>query len=167
MTKPTAPKKRNLIIFVEDDQEVSGSLVGALNETKEYEVRLIENGAEAFNYLKELASEECERAILLTDNRLPGKTGIEILEELNQENLGLPSVLLSGSADSVRQRVAKIPHCVALQKPAEGELIIESLNKMVESFEQAQLPTPTLSEFSTQKKATTSKDIVPGGGKLK
>lgn len=86
--------RKNVIIAIDDDPLILNSLASVLKE--EYSVRLFTSGRAALDFL-----DEHEADLILLDNRMPGMTGFEVLEEL-QYDLSLreiPVIFLTGSDD--------------------------------------------------------------------
>ncbi|MEK6556288.1 MAG: response regulator, partial [Bdellovibrionota bacterium] len=90
MTAKTGPKK---ILIVEDDQSVMEIVFEALKST--YTIEAASSADEAYEKLKSF-----QPHLVLTDNDMPGITGIEMLKSLRQQQNYVTVIFLSGRTDS-------------------------------------------------------------------
>lgn len=88
-------KKRKpfTVFIVEDDEAVRASLVEALQEQK-IAARDYMTAMEFYRDYREPTP-----GVLILDLRLPGMSGMELQEKLNDEGFDLPVVMISGHAD--------------------------------------------------------------------
>jgi CheY-like chemotaxis protein len=92
------------ILIVEDQREVSRLLRSAL-ETLDGDLEVVEipSGEEAILY-----SSRNQVDLLVTDYRLPGMTGIELMRKVQKNNHQVKIILVTGQTDPwIRQEVAK------------------------------------------------------------
>lgn len=89
------PRKRKpfTAFLVEDDQAVRKALVTALEERK-IDVRDYMTAMEFYRDYREPVP-----GVLILDLRLPGMSGAELQDKLNEEEFDLPIVMISGHAD--------------------------------------------------------------------
>jgi len=84
----------NFIVYVVDDDEaVRDSLTFTLNAS-DIDVSAYET---ALEFLKD--AENLRRGLVITDVRMPGMTGLELVGELKQMGVKLPVIVLTGHAD--------------------------------------------------------------------
>ncbi len=95
LTEFQQPKKRRpfTVFLIEDDQAVRASLVEALGEFK-ITVRDYMTAMEFYRDYREPVP-----GVLILDLRLPGMSGVELQEKLNEDGFELPVVMISGHAD--------------------------------------------------------------------
>ncbi len=95
LTEFQQPKKRRpfTVFLIEDDQAVRASLVEALGEYK-ITVRDYMTAMEFYRDYREPVP-----GVLILDLRLPGMSGVELQEKLNEDGFELPVVMISGHAD--------------------------------------------------------------------
>jgi DNA-binding NtrC family response regulator len=101
-----------MVLLADDDPQVRHVCSMAL--TREgLSVKVVPNGGDAWRAL-ELA----EYDLLITDNDMPGLTGVEIIGRLRSAHRETPVVLISGtlSAEGLC-RDARFPECAFLLKP--------------------------------------------------
>lgn len=62
------------------------------------------------------------------DQAMPGMTGLQVLEQMQQAGLRMPSILLTGSGSRAMERKAKgLGAFMYLDKPVEGERLLEAV----------------------------------------
>ncbi len=117
-------KKIPLIIIVDDDEEVRESLVTLLDllEFKTVTYCTGEEFLENHNF--------DENVCVLLDYRLPGQSGVEILETLAGQNILVPVILISGQLkEGIRNRALKAGAFAVLDKPLLHDLLLETIEK--------------------------------------
>ena len=112
---------KSLIAVVDDDAAQRQLLANAL-ERAGYAVRLCPNGEEAL-----LAAPDC--ALMLLDVRMPGMSGLEVLERVKRQLPALPVILLTAFID-VRDAVAAIKTGALdyLEKPVDLDELIAAVD---------------------------------------
>ncbi len=113
-----------LVIGVDDDVRVRES-IARLVKSAGYDALMFAS-AEAV-----LTSGALERAAcLITDVRMPGMDGLELLRRAKAESPGLPVIFISGNADDeVRHRAIREGAVEFLQKPFDGEHLLLAIDK--------------------------------------
>ena len=85
----------NRILFVDDERNVLDGLKRMLyNLRKDWDMKFVSSGAEALQCLSESPFD-----VLVTDVRMPGMSGIELLEEVVKRHPQVIRMVLSGTAD--------------------------------------------------------------------
>lgn len=82
------------VVHVIDDDEAVRDAVGFLVRSTGHSVRTYDNADAFLAHLDQL-----EPGCVLTDVRMPGMTGIELMHRLNELNAGLPVVVMTGHGD--------------------------------------------------------------------
>jgi DNA-binding NtrC family response regulator len=80
------------ILYVDD--EINNLVAFKANFRRDYKIFTTENADEAMNFLRENKIQ-----IVITDQRMPGKTGVEFLEEVIKEFPDPIRILLTGYSD--------------------------------------------------------------------
>ena len=80
-------------VLVVDDEESMRRFLSILLEKEGYEVTLASNGEEALGKLQEGSFH-----LLITDLRMPGMSGVELLEKVQADEPNLPVVILTAYA---------------------------------------------------------------------
>ncbi|GAA2122770.1 FAD-dependent oxidoreductase [Nocardioides bigeumensis] len=93
---------RPTILTVDDDEPVSAALARDLRTRYGKEFRIIRatSGQEALDILTELALRTRPVALIVTDQRMPGMTGIELLAEAGSKAPGAKNLLMTAYADT-------------------------------------------------------------------
>ncbi len=112
--EPELPRGTEMILVVEDDKILRGLAVKLLREGG-YRVVEAEDAEDA---LRTLSSTDIEIDLLLTDIVMPGKTGVELLEQAKDIRQDLRVVFMSGYAgDLVTQHGVVVQEHSFLEKP--------------------------------------------------
>src|SRR3954452_21734559 len=95
MAKPT-------IVAVDDDAAVSRAIVRDLRERygADYRILRATSGDEALVLMKELALKDRPLALVVSDQRMPGMTGIELLGRVREASSDTKLLLLTAYADT-------------------------------------------------------------------
>ena len=115
--------KRPIIAVVDDDSAVCGSLKFAL-ELEGFAVRTYNSGAELLH-----ADELMDCNCFVIDQRMPGMTGIELVDALRARLVLTPVILIIShlnAALSARARKAAIP---IVEKPLLGNALVERIRE--------------------------------------
>ena len=117
-------------VFVIDDEEPVRLSLAKLLRALGYPSRVFPS---AIAYLDSDAV--IEDACLLLDLRMPGMSGIELIEELQRRGLRVPVIVMTGHTDAVSvQRLEAFPLVGFLEKPFAVELLKELLEKWRSGF---------------------------------
>lgn len=110
------------ILLAEDDDEIRGALEDLLRQGG-YEVYTVGNGGELLDYLASWILDDAAEDpadVIITDVRMPGFSGLSILEGLRARGWRLPVIVISAFGDEeVRERVARLGDALFVQKPFE------------------------------------------------
>lgn len=95
MTKP-------VIVCVDDERFVLISLRDQLihHLGKDYDIELAESGDEALEIFAELAGENIEIPLIISDQIMPGMKGDELLKHIHEQSPKTLKILLTGQADA-------------------------------------------------------------------
>lgn len=118
------------ILFVDDEQFVLDGLNRLLWEfRKVWELKFALNGKEAL----EIVNNE-DIALIISDVRMPGMSGLELLEKLqsNEETKKIPVVILTGDQERTLKRQAlDIGAVDLLNKPINKEDLVSRINNVL------------------------------------
>ena len=118
---------KHLRILVVDDQEIISGLMEELLRVDGHEVRAVMSGVEAVDALKEF-----EADVVLTDESMPGMTGLDLLARLRAGGFLKPVILMTGLGNEVLDRACGTgvrPDAV-LGKPVTLETLRRSLTSV-------------------------------------
>jgi two-component system response regulator FixJ len=113
---------RPIVHVVEDDQSMRNSL-RTLVESISLEVRVYESAEDFLDRL-----EPPHHGCLVTDLRMPGMSGIDLLKHLRDNKNDMPVIIISGNADvpSVIQ-ILKLGAVDMLEKPFDSRVILDAV----------------------------------------
>jgi nitrogen regulation protein NR(I) len=116
------------ILLIEDDTSLAGNLCDVLKEDG-FKVTVCNRGDEG---LRRANSDECD--VVLTDLRLPGLGGVEIVRQLHDTQPRLPVVLMTahGTIETAIE-ATKLGAYDYLQKPFEMPALIEVLHRAADA----------------------------------
>lgn len=117
------------ILIAEDELPTRRGVLNALQQHSQgqWQLHAVENGLEALDYAKSRPVD-----LLITDIRMPGLTGIQLLERLKLEEISVVSILLTGYAEFEYARAAlKFGAINYLLKPLDYESLLEAVQEAV------------------------------------
>ena len=117
-------KARPTVLIVEDDAAVRHSLRMVL-EVFGYEVEDFHNGDSL------LARGSLADSCIVMDVNLPGRSGLEIVEELRTRSLTVPVVLVSAQVTSrLREKGAQLGVLAVLDKPLDTDMLFRAIDSV-------------------------------------
>lgn len=132
----------NLVHVVDDDSAMRDS-VAFLLDTMGFEVRLYEAGAQLLDRLAKPAT-----GCVLTDIRMPGIDGLELLRRLRSAGHRLPVVMMTGHGDvPLAVEAMKLGACDFIEKPFEDEALLHAIRSALERGGPTETADPGLREF--------------------
>ncbi|QRN98831.1 response regulator [Archangium violaceum] len=129
---PTEPRPPR-ILLAEDDDEMRALLTLTLARAG-YAVVALEDGFELSDYV--LLTQVCGGPLLapdliLSDVRMPGRTGLEVLVQVQACGLACPVVILSAFADGeTREEARRLGVNAVLDKPVDLEELKATLHAL-------------------------------------
>jgi DNA-binding response OmpR family regulator len=130
--EPTKPAAAHLLI-AEDDPDMRRFLVECFRD-EGYRVTEAEDGGELRRRLHEATRSPGAGApdILVSDIRLPGFTGLELLADLRKSDWLLPVILITAFGDeSVHDEGARLGAAMVLDKPFDVEDLVDAVRTLV------------------------------------
>jgi two-component system, LuxR family, response regulator FixJ len=132
----------SLVHVVDDDPAMRDSLAFLL-ETAGFEVVLYDGGA---SLLESLATPA--RGCVLTDIRMPGIDGLELLRRLRSTGSRLPFVMMTGHGDvPLAVSAMKLGACDFIEKPFDDETLLQALHAALGTTGVPEVADPTLQAF--------------------
>lgn len=113
---------KNVIVCIDDDRIMLKALVYQISTFLDEEVVIeaAESGEEALEVLGELVSEGYTIPIVISDQMMPGMTGIEFAKAIKIDYPQLKMILLSGYSKESMETIESQENIIAtLQKPWE------------------------------------------------
>lgn len=122
------------ILLVDDETYVTESLAATI-PWKELGVEGVYQAASAAEALDLMEEQRID--ILVTDIRMPEKSGLELIEQAKDKWPGLKTVLLTGYSDfEYAQRALKLQACDYLLKPVDDDAFVSCISSQVEVLRQ-------------------------------
>ena len=125
------PANKHSILLVDDEPEMLYSLQGLLR--REFQLFTAESGPAALEVLRQQAIH-----VLLTDQRMPGMTGIQLLRRVKDEYPATIRVVFTGYAD-IKAVVDGVNHVGLyryLTKPWDPDELVEVLHAAAARYEE-------------------------------
>lgn len=121
------------IYLIDDDDAVRASLHGLLSLRSDLVVRNFRSGDQFLERAPEL-----ESGVLLLDYHMPGKNGLEVLEQLgSSSHARFLTIILTGEGNiDVAVRAMKAGALDFLEKPYKADALLETIDKAFERMEQ-------------------------------
>jgi DNA-binding response OmpR family regulator len=110
------------VLVLEDEQHLRRNMVRALEKLDGLEVVDAETVDEATTLIDERAP-----SLVLSDLDLPGRSGVEVITELERRGLSVPVVFISAYVQSFRSRIPTGPNIDVVSKPVS----LEELRRIV------------------------------------
>jgi len=123
------PPPRNVHIAVIDDDDSFRAATELLVRSLGFDVAGYES-AQAFLDRCPGRNTDC----IISDINMPGMTGIELKQRLNQEGIEVPVIFVSAQTDTtLPRRVIECGGMALLQKPFHGQKLIDAIHHAVEA----------------------------------
>ncbi len=131
-----------LVHVVDDDPAMRDSLAFLL-ETSGFAVRLYETGTELLARAATLVS-----GCILTDIRMPGIDGLDLIRCLRAAGHALPVVMMTGHGDiPLAVEAMKRGACDFIEKPFDDEVLLRALRTALSPGRTAMAADPTVQDF--------------------
>ena len=133
------------ILYIDDDAENLRTFKRLFR--KEYDILLAESGEEGLRILQEHAP----IPIIITDQRMPEMTGIELVRRLKAQGFALPIVMITGHAD-VPLAVEAMKAGVAdfIEKPFDDEALLSAIRTALADGEKDRQGAAEAAEIATR-----------------
>lgn len=117
--------KQPHILLVEDDDSTR-ELLEEILEVEGYKITSVANGLEA----KEILKKE-KFNLLITDFKMPGLNGMELLSWCNEEKITSPMIFMTAETNLIREESSALSdaHAIIVQKPLNLEYFFSSIKK--------------------------------------
>jgi len=121
------PSDTRIVHVIDDDEALRHSLVFLL-QTAGLSVK---SHASATDFLEALAG--ADLGCIISDVRMPGMTGIELLRRLKELGFGVPVIVITGHGDvPLAVEAMKFGAADFLEKPFDDEVLLESVRSALQ-----------------------------------
>ena len=122
-------------ILVVDDDELVSEYLGALLEAESYNVVVLNEPREALNYFKEHPD---DFDLIITDQVMPGLTGVEISQKILELRPSIPILLITGYSEKITAENAKSFGLSGFfSKPINEDLFLNQISLLVSESQMA------------------------------
>jgi two-component system response regulator FixJ len=116
------PSEIGIVYVIDDDEAVRESLTFLLRAAK----IAVQSFASAMAFLEELP--DTSAGCVITDVRMPGLTGIDLLRRLEELKVGVPVIVVTGHGDiPLAVEAMKVGAIDFLEKPFDDEVLLASV----------------------------------------
>lgn len=113
----------NLVVHVIDDDEASRQSLAFLLQTADLEVRTYASATVFLDLAQKLAA-----GCVITDVRMPGMSGIDLLRRLKELNVDIPVIVITGHGDvPLAVEAMKVGATDFLEKPFDDDVLLRSV----------------------------------------
>ena len=119
---------RHLIAVVDDENDLLDNFRALLED--QFEIETFSSPAEFLNSLPRLL--ERKLRLLITDFKMPGMTGLEMVQKVHQQAPHIPFIILSGFLDKKSVMAAiRLGVFRLLEKPSPAEEILAAVDQLI------------------------------------
>ncbi|HET8933933.1 MAG TPA: response regulator [Polyangiales bacterium] len=129
----SACRSAPLLVLAEDDDEFRALLARTLRRAG-YDVAELNNGVQLLRTLvsHQLDGASSEIAMIISDIRMPGASGMDALEGINWTSWPIPVVLMTGFGDrETHQKAAKLGAAAVIDKPFDLDELLALVTKLL------------------------------------
>ncbi len=131
--------RKKTVLCVDDEKIVLDSLKKELKNAlgNDYNIEIVESGAEALEIFKELQSDNIEIPIVISDYIMPDMKGDEVLKAIKFENPRVYNILLTGQAtiEGVTNAINKAGLYRYIAKPWETNDLVLTVQEAIKSYQ--------------------------------
>jgi len=121
-------KEKSIKILAVDDEESILEMLKSLLSSQGINHDFANNGLDA---IKKIKSDEYD--VIITDLRMPGVSGLEVIEEAKKKNPNTQVIMLTGYADlDTAISTLRLGAADLLQKPVKIDFLLNVINKCIE-----------------------------------
>ena len=119
------------VLIVDDDPGTLNALSFGLSSMG-HEVVTAKDGHEALDILDFSNNEERLVELLITDMRMPGMDGLELIHSARKLRPDIPAILMTAYGNPLLQReVGKLVGCKYVEKPFDPETLLEATREIM------------------------------------
>lgn len=123
---------KNHVLVVDDEQNMLLTMQFIL-EVAGYKITTAEDGQEALERILKARSNGNPVELLITDIQMPRLTGMELIDELNRLEIGIPVLVITGYGDEQMITELSRKGCDEyLDKPFDDERLVERVANLLE-----------------------------------
>ena len=129
---------KNHILVVDDEENMLLTMQFIL-EVAGYKITTAEDGQEALERILKARNNGNPVELLITDIQMPRLTGMELIDELNRLEIGIPVLVITGYGDEEMITELSSKGCDEyLDKPFDDENLVERVVNLLEGERRAE-----------------------------
>jgi two-component system response regulator FixJ len=145
------------VVYVVDDDAGIRNLLLALTKSRDVACEVFESGDDFLRYLE---GRETPAGCAIVDVKLPGLSGIELLQRLNKRGIQLPVIIITGYADvPLAVEAMRAGAVTFLEKPFEDQDLWMHIQAALEQGEQLRQDQARKSIIETRFTELTSDEV--------
>jgi CheY-like chemotaxis protein len=123
--------KLKKILIADDDEQLLMSLSFCLGSNN-YDVEAVSDGVQALHQIQKANKEQNPFELLITDLMMPNLQGHELVNELQNLNINIPTIIMTGYSEEefiteIQQKGTRI-----LKKPFQAEELLNAINSSLD-----------------------------------
>jgi len=123
--------KKMRILIVDDDFRTLNSIRVVLTSFG-YQIRTVASGSQALEIIKSSMNGDDRVRLLLTDLKMPGMDGLELIRAAREIDPSLWVVLMTAYGDNVIQKkILKLGQSEYIEKPFKPDVLIEKIKTLI------------------------------------
>lgn len=143
------------LVYVVDDEEPMRESLRFLLETVRLHVKTYES---APKFLSEFDPEL--NAVLVTDLRMPGMSGIELHEHLDKHGHHIPVIIITAHGDvPTVVRAMKQGVCEFLEKPFNDQILIDAIQRLLEQDRERRVKVEANRQVAQKMRSLTPREL--------
>jgi CheY-like chemotaxis protein len=127
-------EKLSLRVLLAEDNEVLRNIVKEILEEKGYEVVGVADGQQL---LDKLLDEKENWDLVISDNTMPEKTGLEAIREMrsNERTKNIPVIVMTGDVLNGLEKAFKELDVIYIEKPFQNEDLLKAVDRAINQTE--------------------------------
>jgi PAS domain S-box-containing protein len=126
-TVPRSSERVPKILLIDDDP----SILDATTMLLEASGMVVHSALDGQDALAQVVA-GLDPDMLVCDYRLPGETGVKVIRRIRDETMDdLPAILMTGDTSAEEIKLANLPSCTVLHKPADTDRLISTIENLV------------------------------------
>ncbi len=117
-------------LLVLDDEPDLGNFLGDLLKSSGYQTTVMTDSRETLELFREKPD---EFAMLITDQTMPGMTGVELVKAIRKIRPEIPVILNSGFSDHIDASAAAELDITYMEKPLRAKTLIQTIGELIQS----------------------------------
>ena len=129
--RPVNRNRRKMRILVVDDERGTLNALSVALTSFGYPIKTVTSGRKALNIVQAAMDGEDRIGLLLTDLRMPGMNGIELIHSARAIDPAIMIILMTAYGENeIRKETLKLENCEYIEKPFKPEALLEKIKRL-------------------------------------